>query len=69
MTGEEDGIGKHRDIEGEGKGDGHQHGRKPRIPEPVPIAWKVTYSEEVSGHWTPTGAEFMQQWMDGWTGG
>jgi len=23
---------------GEGKGDGHQHGRKPRIPEPVPIA-------------------------------
>jgi len=25
-------------MEGEGKGDGHQHGRKPRIPEPVPIA-------------------------------
>src|SRR6218665_78487 len=29
---------KHRDMEGEGKGDGHQHGRKPRILEPVPIA-------------------------------
>jgi len=25
-------------MEGKGKGDGHQHGRKPRIPEPVPIA-------------------------------
>jgi len=34
--------GKHRAMEGEGKGDGHQHGRKPRIPEPVPIAWKLT---------------------------
>jgi len=29
-------------MEGEGKDDGHQHGRKPRIPEPVPIAWKLT---------------------------
>jgi len=29
---------KHQDMEGEGKGDGHQNGRKPRIPEPVPIA-------------------------------
>src|SRR6218665_2238973 len=34
--------GKHPDVEGEGKGVGHQHGRKPRIPESVPIAWKVT---------------------------
>jgi len=25
-------------MEGEGKGDGHQNGRKPRIPEPVPIS-------------------------------
>jgi len=25
-------------MEGEGMGDGHQHGRKPRIPEPLPIA-------------------------------
>src|SRR6218665_3999897 len=25
-----------------GKGDGHQHGRYPRIPEPVPIAWKLS---------------------------
>jgi len=25
-------------MEGEGKCDGLQHGRKPRIPEPVPIA-------------------------------
>jgi len=29
---------KHRDMKGEGNGDGHQHGRKPRIPKPVPIA-------------------------------
>ena len=35
------------------KGDGHQHGRKPRIPEPVLIVWKLTYSEEVRGHGTP----------------
>jgi len=33
---------KHPDVEGEGKDVGHQHGRKPRIPEPVPIAWKLT---------------------------
>jgi len=33
---------KHRDMEGEGKGDGHQHGRKPRIPEPVLIVSKLT---------------------------
>jgi len=25
-------------MEGEEKGDGHQHGRKPKIPEPAPIA-------------------------------
>jgi len=25
-------------MEGEGKGDGHQRGRKPRIPKPVLIA-------------------------------
>jgi len=29
-------------MEGKGKGDGHQHGRKPRIPEPVLIVWKLT---------------------------
>jgi len=35
--------GKHGDMEDEKKGDGHQHGRKPRIPEPgFPIAWKLT---------------------------
>src|SRR6218665_1925876 len=39
-------------IEGEGKGDGHQYGRKPRTPEPIPVAGKLTYSEEEVGHWT-----------------
>ena len=34
--------GKHRDMEDEGKGDGHQHGKKPRIPEPVLIVGKLT---------------------------
>ena len=37
-----------------GKGGGYKHGRKPRIPKPVPIAWNSP-SEEVIGHWTPTG--------------
>src|SRR6218665_2763426 len=32
-----------------GKGKVHQHGRKPRILEPVPLAWKLI------GHWTSTG--------------
>jgi len=41
---------------GEGKGDGHQYGRKPRTPEPIPIAEKLT-SEEEMVHWTPTGIE------------
>ena len=39
-------------MESEGKGDGHQYGRKP-----IPIAGKLTYSEEEMGHWTPTGIE------------
>ena len=38
MAGEEEWMEKHQDMEGEGKGDGHQHGWFPRIPEPVPIA-------------------------------
>ena len=39
-------------------GDGHQYGRKPRTPEPIPIAWKLyTCSEEEMRHWTPTGIE------------
>jgi len=29
-------------MEGEEKGDGHQYGRKPRTPEPIPIAGKLT---------------------------
>jgi len=34
---------KHRDMEGQGKGDGHQHvhGRKPRTPESFPLSWKL----------------------------
>ena len=53
--------GKHHvtpGMEGEGKGDGHQHGRKPRTPEPIPIAGNSA-SEEAMGHWTPTGIEPM----------
>ena len=45
MAGEEEWMEKHLDMEGEGKGDGHQYGRKPRIPEPVQkllIVWKLT---------------------------
>ena len=57
-------------MEGEGKGDGHQHGRKPRIPEPVPIAYRNSHSEEVRRHWAPIyGAEPMEQWMNGWMDG
>ena len=47
-------------MEGEEKGDGHQYGRKPRTPEPTPIAGNTpTCSEEEMGHWTPTGIEPM----------
>jgi len=28
-------MGKRQEIEGEKIGDGHQHGRKPRTPEPA----------------------------------
>jgi len=56
---------KHLDMEGEGKGDGHQRGRKPRIPEPV-LKSGYSPSEEVSENWTPKGAELMEQWTNGW---
>src|SRR6218665_3312784 len=45
-------------MEGEGRGDGHQYGRKPRTPEPIPTAGNSP-SEEEMGHWTPTGIEPM----------
>ena len=48
---------KTQSMEGEGRGDGHQYGRKPRTPEPIPVAGKLTYSEEEMGNWTPTGIE------------
>jgi len=35
MAGKEEGMEKHQDMDGEEKGDGHQHGRQPRIPEPA----------------------------------
>ena len=44
-------------MEGVGKGDGHQYGRKPRTPEPIPVAGKLTYSEEEMGHWNLMGVE------------
>ena len=43
-------------MESEGKGDGHQYGRKPRTPEPIPIAGNSPSEEEV-GYWTPTGVD------------
>ena len=43
-------------MEGEEKGDGHQHGRKPRTPEPIPIVGNSP-SEEEMGRWTTTGVE------------
>jgi len=41
--------------EGEGKGDGHQHGQKPRIPEPVLIVkwfagWTVNWGHGFNPH-------------------
>ena len=43
-------------MEGDGKGDGHQYGRKPRTPESIPIAGNSPSEEEME-HWTPTGVE------------
>ena len=63
MADEEEGMAKHRDMEGKGKGDGHQHGLQPMIPEPAQYPRNLP-SE---GHWAPTGAETMDQWMDGIT--
>jgi len=57
---------KHCDMEGKGNGVGHQHGRKPRIPEPVLISLETHL---VRGHWTSTGAEPTEQWMDKWDDG
>jgi len=43
-------------MESEGKGDGHQYGRKPRTAEPIPIAGNSP-SEKKMWHWTPKGIE------------
>jgi len=43
MADEEEWMERYRDMEGDWKGEGHQHGRTPRIiSEPVLIAWKLT---------------------------
>jgi len=39
MAGKEEWMEYCRDMEGKGKGDGQQHGRKPMLPEPVLIVW------------------------------
>jgi len=44
-------------MQGEGEGDGHQYGRMPRTPEPIPIELVNSPSVEDMGHWTPTGVE------------
>jgi len=45
-------------MESEGKGDGHQYGRKPlQDTRANPNSWELTYSEEEMGHWTPPGVE------------
>jgi len=41
MAGEEEWMEKHRDMKGQGKGDGHQHGRKDTTASPN-LAWKLT---------------------------
>ena len=46
-------------MEGKGKGDGQQYGRKPRTPKPIPIELGNSPSEEAMGHWTPTCIEPM----------
>jgi len=48
-------------MEGKGKGDGHQHRQKPRIPEPVLI---VSPSEEVRGTLDTYWA--LSPWINGW---
>jgi len=55
---------KHRGMEGEGKGDGHQHGGKPRIPE-LAQQPRNSPSEEVRyiGH-----QRALSPWINGWDG-
>ena len=60
---------KHQDMEGAGKGDGHQHERKPGILQSEFQQPGNSGCEEVRGRWTPTGAEPKEQWMDGRTDG
>ena len=65
MACEEEWI-ENTDMVGEGKGDGHQQGRKPRISEPVPIAWKLTLW---GSEWTMDTHGRWAHWaMDGWIG-
>jgi len=56
--------GKQRDMEGEGKGDGHNN--SPGYKSQLNSLYRNSPSEEVRGHWTPSGAEPMDQWMDEW---
>jgi len=56
---------KQRDMTGEEKGNGHQHGQKPRILKPVSIAWKLTqWGREATLDTTYGGLAHGA--MDGW---
>ncbi len=56
---------KHRDMEGErGKAMDTNTGGSPGYQSQSQQPGNSP-SEEVRGHWTPTGAEPMDQWMDG----
>ena len=66
MAGEEEWLEKHRDMEGEGKGDGHRHGRKPRIPEPCSLNSLETH---LVRKWRDIGhLRALSPWSNGWDG-
>ena len=57
---------KHRDMEKtKGKAMHTNTGESPGHKNQSQSPGNST-SEEVRRHWTPTGAEPMEQWMDGW---
>ena len=66
MAGEEELIENTEIWKANGRAMDTNTGESPRY-QSQSVETRNSHSEEVRGHWAPTGAEPMERLMDGWT--